>query len=109
MTFADKVRYDRIVQQVTHKGGEFSMYYIKIFQNTQALSVSVVNTYSEDQLMHKFLDSFHQCGKDPSSIASHQSELRRESKLTDQKSIPISFPQTNYLKLEMVSLSNHFS
>ena len=28
------------------------MNYIKIFQNAQALSVSVGNTYSEDQLMH---------------------------------------------------------
>ena len=63
MTFSDKSRYDRIFQQVTHKGGEFTMNYIKIFQNTEDLSVSVGNPYSEDQLMHTFMDNFHQGGK----------------------------------------------
>ena len=51
-----------IFHQITHKGGEYAMNYIKIFQNAQALSVSVGNTYSEDQLMHKFLDNFNQGG-----------------------------------------------
>ena len=37
MTFADKSRYDRTFQQVTHKGGESAMNYIKIFQNAHAL------------------------------------------------------------------------
>ena len=46
MTFADKSRYDRIFKQVTHKGGESAMKYIEIFQSSQALSVSVRNTYS---------------------------------------------------------------
>ena len=32
MTFADKSRYYRILQKVTHKGGESAMNYIKIFQ-----------------------------------------------------------------------------
>ena len=62
MTFSDKGRYDRIFQQVTHKGGESAINYIKIFQNAQTLSFSVGNTYSEDQLMHTFLDNFHQGG-----------------------------------------------
>ena len=60
MTFADKSRYDRTFQKVTHKGGESAINYIKIFHNTQALSVSVGNSYSEDQIMHTFLDHFHQ-------------------------------------------------
>ena len=60
MTFSDKSRYDRIFQQVTHKGGELAMNYIKIFQNAQAFSVSIGNTYSEYQLVHIFLDNFHQ-------------------------------------------------
>ena len=34
------------------------MNYVKIFQNAQALSVSVGNSYSEDQLVHIFLDNF---------------------------------------------------
>ena len=64
--------------QVTHKLGESPMNYIKIFQNAQALSVSVGNSYSEYQLMHVFLDNFHQDGKYIVHIASHQSELRRD-------------------------------
>ena len=38
MTFADKSRYDRTLQQVTHKGGESATNYIKRFQNAQGLS-----------------------------------------------------------------------
>ena len=63
MTFADKSIYYRTFQQVTHKGGESAINYNKRFQNAHALSVSVVNSYSEDQLMHAFLDNFHQGGK----------------------------------------------
>ena len=48
MTFSDKSRYDRTFPQVTHKVGESAMKCIKRFQNSQALSVSVVNTHSED-------------------------------------------------------------
>ena len=84
MTFADKSRYDRIFQQVTHKGGEYAMNYIKIFQNAQVLSVSVGNSYPEDQLIHTFLDKFHQCGRYSAQISSHQAELRREEKFTNQ-------------------------
>ena len=36
------------------------MDYIKIFENAEVLSVFVGNNYSEDQLMHTFLDKFHQ-------------------------------------------------
>ena len=57
---------------------------IKIFQNAEVLSVSVVNSYSEYQLMHIFLDNFNQSGKYSALIASHQEELRREEKFTDQ-------------------------
>ena len=63
MTFADKSRYDRNFQKVTHKGGESAINYIKRFQNAQAFSVSVGNRYSEDQIMHTFLDNFQQSGK----------------------------------------------
>ena len=48
------------------------MNYINIFQNSQALSVSVGNSYYEDQLMHISLDKFHQGGKYTAQIASHQ-------------------------------------
>ena len=50
MTFDDKSRYDRIFQQVTHKGGESAIKYIKRFQNAHALSVLVGNIHSESQL-----------------------------------------------------------
>ena len=47
------------------------MNYIKIFQNAQAYSVSVGNSYSEDQLMHTFLDNFHRGRKYSAQIGSH--------------------------------------
>ena len=78
MTFADKSRYDRIFQKVTHKEGKSAMNYIKRFHNAKYLSVSVGNSYSEYQLMHTFPDNFHQGGKYSAQIASHQAELRRE-------------------------------
>ena len=77
------------IQQVTHKVGESTISYIKRFQNAHDLSVSVGNSYSKDQLMHTFLDKFQQGGKYSAQIASHQAELRREEKFTDQKSLNI--------------------
>ena len=73
------------------------MNYIKIFQDAQALSVLVGNIYSEDQLMHTFMDNFHQRGKYSSEIASHQAELRIKENFTDQKYLSISSLQTDYL------------
>ena len=90
MTFADRSRYDRTFHQVTHKGGDSAINYIKRFKNAHALSVSAGNSYSEDQLMNTFLDNFHQGGKYSAQIASHQAELRREENFTDQKSLNIS-------------------
>ena len=81
MTFADKSRYDRTFQQVTHKGGESAINYIKRLQNAHVLSVSVGNRYSEYQFMHTFMDNFHQNGKYSAQIASHQAELKREKNL----------------------------
>ena len=76
------------------------MNYIKILQNAQALSVSVGNVYSEDQLMHTFLDNFRQGGKYSARIPSHQADLRREGKCNDQEYLSISFLQTYYLNLD---------
>ena len=100
MTFADKIRYDTTFQQVTHKGGESYINYIKRFHNVQDLSVSVRNSYSEDQIMHTFLDNFHQSGKYSDQLASHQRELRREEKFPDQKYLNISYFQTDYFNLD---------
>ena len=100
MTFADKSIYDRTLQQVTHKGGESAINYIKRFQNAQALSVSLGNSYSEDQIMHTFLDNFHQSGKYSAQLASNQAELRREETFPDQKCLNISSLQTDYLNLD---------
>ena len=63
MTFDDKSRYERIFQQVTHKVGESAMNYTKRFQNAEVLLVSGGNSYSEDQMMHTFIDNFQQGGK----------------------------------------------
>ena len=100
MTFADKSRYNSTFQQVTHKGGESAINYIKRFQNAQDLSVSVGNSYSEDQIMHTFMDNFHQGEKYSAQIASHKAELRREDKFTDKKCLNISSLQTDYLNLD---------
>ena len=62
MSFADKSRYVRLFQKVTHIGGNPAMNYIKILPNKQDLSVSVGINYSEDQFMHIFLDNFQQGG-----------------------------------------------
>ena len=67
------------------------------------ISVSVGNSYSEDQLMHTFLDNFHQGGKYSAQVASHQAELRREERFIDQKSLNISSLQTDYLNLDSSS------
>ena len=109
MTFSDKSRYDRTFQQVTHKGGGSEINYIKKFQNSHALSVSVENSYSEDQLMHTFMYNFHQSGKYSAQIDSHQVELRREEKYTDQKLLNISSLQTDYLNLDIRSGSSRNS
>ena len=100
MTFSGKSRYDRTFRQVTHKGGKSGMSCIKIFQDAHALSISVGNFYSKDQLMHIFLNNFRQGGKYSTQIASHQAELRIEESFTDKKSLNISSLQTNYLDLD---------
>ena len=100
MTFEDKSRYDRNLHQFTHKEGELAINYIKRFQNAQAFPVSVGNSYSEDQIMHTFLDNFQQSRKYSSQLASHQAELRREEKYPDQKCLNISSSQTEYLNLD---------
>ena len=79
------------------------MNYIKRFQNTDTLSVSAGNSYSEDQMMHTFLDNFHQGGKYSAQVARYQTELRRETNFTDQKPLSISSLQTNDLNLESSS------
>ena len=82
------------------------MNYINIFQNAQDLSVSVGNSYTENNLMHILLENFHQGGKYTSQIASHQAELRREEKFTDQKYLSISTLQNDYLNLDISSGRN---
>ena len=53
--------------------------------------------------MHTFLDNFEEGGKYSAQIASHQAELRREEKFTDQKSLNISSLQTDYLNIDSSS------
>ena len=62
------------------------MNYINIFKNAQDLSVSLGNSYSEDQIMHILLDNFHQGEKYIAQMTSHQAELRGEELFTDQNS-----------------------
>ena len=46
------------------------------------------------------MDDFYQGGKYSAQIASHQAELRREGKFTDQKYLSISSLQTDYLNID---------
>ena len=108
MIFSEKSRYDRIFHKVTHKGGEPEMNYIKRFQYSKDLSVSAGNSYYEDQLMHIFLDNFHQGGKYTAQISSHQEELRSEEKFTDQKSLSITSLQTDCLNLDQETLEDTY-
>ena len=103
MNIAEKSTRDRTFKQVTHKGGESAMNYIKRFQNAHVLSIYVRNFYSEDQLMHIFLENFHQGGKYSAQISSHQAELRREVKISDKKSLNISSLHNKYLNLDSSS------
>ena len=75
------------------------MNYIKIFQNAHALSVSVGNSYSGDQLMHICLDNFPLGRKYIAEISSHQEELRREEYFTNQKSLSISHLNKDYFNI----------
>ena len=58
------------------------------------------NRYTEDQLIHTFLDNLQQGEKHSTKIASHQVELRREEILIDQKSLSISDLIIDYLNLD---------
>ena len=53
--------------------------------------------------MHTFMDNFHQGAKYSAQIDSHQAELMREGKFTDQKYLSISSLQTYYLNLDISS------
>ena len=106
MTFADKSIYDRVFHKVTNKGRESAINYIKIFQNAQDLSVSVGNIYSEDQLIHIFLDKFHQGVTFIAQIENHKEELRREKNITDQKYFSIISLHIDFLNLASSSCSD---
>ena len=83
------------------------MNYINIFQNAHDSSVSVGKFYTEDHLMHIFLDNFHQGGKYTAHISSRQADIRREGKVTDQKYLSISSLQADYLNLGRSSGTNN--
>ena len=63
MTFAEQIRYNRLFQKVIYKVGESAISYIKIFQKDKDLVISVINSYSEYQLMHTLLYNFRKGGK----------------------------------------------
>ena len=92
--------YNRLFQQVIHKGGESEINYIKIFQDAKALAISVINSNSEYQFMHTFLYNYHQCIKYSAQIEIEQAELKREETFAYQKSLSISALKINYLNLE---------
>ena len=76
------------------------MNFINRFQNAQDLSVSLGNRFTEDHLMHIFLDKFYLGGRYTPHIASHQADLIREETFIDQKYLSISSLHTGYLNLD---------
>ena len=50
--------------------------------------------------MHTFLNNFHQGGKYYAQISSHQVELIKQDNFPDQKSLSISYLQTDYLNID---------
>ena len=81
MTFADQIRYNKIFQKVLQKVEKSTINYIKIFQNTKALEISARNSYTEDMMMHTFLDYLQKGGKYSAHIASHQEEFQKRRKI----------------------------
>ena len=57
-------------------------------------------------MMHIFPDNFHQGGRYNTQIASHQAELKIEGKFTDQKSLSISYLQSDDLNIDTSSSSS---
>ena len=72
MTFSNQIVFNIMFQQVVHKGGESDINYIKRFWNVKALEISLVNSYTEDQLMHTLFKNFQQGEKNSSQIARTQ-------------------------------------
>ena len=58
ITSTDQSRYDRMFQQVVQKGGESKINYTTRFQNAKALKISMVNSYTEDHIIHTLLEIF---------------------------------------------------
>ena len=85
MKFADQIRCNIMFQQVVHKEGGSEINNIKRFHNAKALVISIVNIYTEDHIMHTFLENFYQSGKYSAQIASHQAESRIEERIIYQK------------------------
>ena len=98
MTLADQSRYNRLVWKVIQKVGESEINYIKIFQYDKALAISVGNIYSEDQLMHTFLEHFQQ-GKKNCSYRNLPSRIKEIRKHFYQKLLSISALQIDHLGL----------
>ena len=57
-------------------------------------------TYSEGKLIHILLDNFHQSGKYTAQIASHQVDLKRKGKFTDQKYLSVLYLQNYYINID---------
>ena len=53
--------------------------------------------------MHTFMNNFQQCGKYYAQLASHQAEIMREEKFTNQKSLSISSLHTDDLNIDSSS------
>ena len=106
MNFFGQSRYIRLFHQVIQKVGESDINYIKLFQNSKPLEISVGSSYSEDKFMHDFLDNFHQGGNCSTHISSHQAELSREERFVGKKSLSISDLQIDLFNLNILVIND---
>ena len=63
MNFYDQIICNILFQLVVHKGGESEINNNKIFHNVYDLKISVVNSYTGDQLIHALLEYSQKGGK----------------------------------------------
>ena len=50
MKFSDQRKYNRMFQPVVHKEEKSAIKYIKVFQKTKALEISVVHSYTQNHM-----------------------------------------------------------
>ena len=85
LLFLTKLDMTGLFKRLRKKKGNLQLITLKYSRMHTLCQNTVGNSYSEEQLMHTFLNNFHQGGKYSDHIDIHQTELRREETFTGQK------------------------